>query len=366
MDTQLPGNGIPPEGSGLPPGGDGLPPAGGTPPNGDLPGGGFPGGGPAATPPRPRMNSLTVLLALVLLAVIAFIFFGQYTGGRSEISYTFFRQQLAASNIAEVEQDQQVLTGRFKIAPPIPKAAQTVALGVEPADLDSTGISESKRDFEDETEDSDATDAQDSASNQVDAKPVDAPKPPVVKSPVAKSPDAKPAIPQRKSSDSKTAGAKSKAAKPISSVALSVANPEVPGSDKASGDPAAKSAAAKSAAVERYSIDFKVILPTAELDDKALVEEMTKQGVVIHSRVPSENSGMFLFIYLILPILLIGGLWWFMFRRTRDQFMGGGILSGFSKSPAKRYEDTARSRSRSPTWPAWKASSTICKKSSSS
>jgi cell division protease FtsH len=27
-----------------------------------------------------------------------------------------------------------------------------------------------------------------------------------------------------------------------------------------------------------------------------------------------------------------------MFRRARDQFMGGGILSGFSKSPAKRYE----------------------------
>ena len=27
-------------------------------------------------------------------------------------------------------------------------------------------------------------------------------------------------------------------------------------------------------------------------------------------------------------------------NRTRDQFLGGGILSGFSKSPAKRYEKT--------------------------
>ena len=52
---------------------------------------------------------------------------------------------------------------------------------------------------------------------------------------------------------------------------------------------------------------------------------------------------MFLFIYLVLPLMLVAGLWWFMIRRTRDQFMGGGgILSGFSKSPAKRYETTRR------------------------
>ena len=31
-----------------------------------------------------------------------------------------------------------------------------------------------------------------------------------------------------------------------------------------------------------------------------------------------------------------------MLRRTRDQFMGGGILSGFSKSPAKRYEESGK------------------------
>ena len=68
---------------------------------------------------------------------------------------------------------------------------------------------------------------------------------------------------------------------------------------------------------------------------------MTAKGVIIHSRVP-ENSNTFLFIYLVVPLLLVAGLWWFMIRRTRDQLMGGGgILSGFSKSPAKRY-DTAR------------------------
>jgi cell division protease FtsH len=42
-------------------------------------------------------------------------------------------------------------------------------------------------------------------------------------------------------------------------------------------------------------------------------------------------------IAILLPIILFAVLW-FSFRRTRDQFMGGGFLSGFSKSPAKRYE----------------------------
>jgi cell division protease FtsH len=46
-------------------------------------------------------------------------------------------------------------------------------------------------------------------------------------------------------------------------------------------------------------------------------------------------------IYLLLgvgiPLLLFLFLWT-SFRRTRDQIMGGGFLSGFSKSPAKKYE----------------------------
>jgi cell division protease FtsH len=42
-------------------------------------------------------------------------------------------------------------------------------------------------------------------------------------------------------------------------------------------------------------------------------------------------------IAILLPVALFIYLW-FSFRRTRDQIMGGGFLSGFSKSPAKRYE----------------------------
>jgi len=67
-----------------------------------------------------------------------------------------------------------------------------------------------------------------------------------------------------------------------------------------------------------------------------LLDQHTKWGY----RRPSDRSTLFMtFLSLVLPILLFLFLW-SMFRRTRDQLMGGGFLSGFSKSPAKRYESS--------------------------
>lgn len=55
----------------------------------------------------------------------------------------------------------------------------------------------------------------------------------------------------------------------------------------------------------------------------------------------TDNSGMMMTLYIIVSVLLLGGMW-MMFRRTRDPFSGGGFLSGFSKSPAKRYEASGK------------------------
>jgi cell division protease FtsH len=54
---------------------------------------------------------------------------------------------------------------------------------------------------------------------------------------------------------------------------------------------------------------------------------------------PSSDSALLTvwLVAILLPVALFVFLW-FSFRRTRDQIMGGGFLSGFSKSPAKRYE----------------------------
>ncbi len=50
------------------------------------------------------------------------------------------------------------------------------------------------------------------------------------------------------------------------------------------------------------------------------------------------NAELVLYTVAILLPLAVLLFFWLSYRRTRDQIMGGGFLSGFSKSPAKRYE----------------------------
>ena len=71
--------------------------------------------------------------------------------------------------------------------------------------------------------------------------------------------------------------------------------------------------------------------------DPSLAEDLRRKNVTTKAAAPTDSAGMFVFVYMFVTLLLFVGVW-MMFRRARDQFMGGGILSGFSKSPAKRYE----------------------------
>ncbi len=52
-----------------------------------------------------------------------------------------------------------------------------------------------------------------------------------------------------------------------------------------------------------------------------------------------EGSMGVVWLTVLLPVLLVGGLIFFMMRRARDQF-DGGILGNFVKSPAKRHDKT--------------------------
>jgi len=85
----------------------------------------------------------------------------------------------------------------------------------------------------------------------------------------------------------------------------------------------------------RLNKDFVVVLSPlvgAELDDEVL-----KKVQDVSAREATDNTAIFFIAYFGITLLLFAGVW-FMFRRARDQFAGGGFLGGFSKSPAKRYE----------------------------
>ncbi|MDG2206817.1 MAG: ATP-dependent zinc metalloprotease FtsH [Pirellulales bacterium] len=69
-----------------------------------------------------------------------------------------------------------------------------------------------------------------------------------------------------------------------------------------------------------------------------LDKELRKQGVVIRSIPPQDSTFLVMFVYLFVTVLLFVVIW-VMFRRARDQFMGGGgLLSSFTKSNAQKYD----------------------------
>ncbi|MBX3414492.1 MAG: ATP-dependent zinc metalloprotease FtsH [Pirellulales bacterium] len=183
-------------------------------------------------------NPATWLIVLILVLFVA-LYLRRQAESASEISYNFFRQQLAEGNIQEVTIDGQEITGRFKDPP------------LEPI-------------------------------------------PPVVVEP-AKSSDEKPGE-----------------AKP--------AEPKKPAERK------------------RLKPSFTTVLsPLVALDGSALDQELLDKGVLVRAKQPTDNTGFVLLAYLGISVLFLGAAW-MMFRRSRDQIMGGGILGGFAKSPAKRYE----------------------------
>ncbi len=87
--------------------------------------------------------------------------------------------------------------------------------------------------------------------------------------------------------------------------------------------------------------EFTVNLPPIVNEDLELDKELRNNKVIVSAEHASDNLGLLLLLYLVPPLLLAGFIY-FMIRRARDQFMGGGILGGFSKSPAKRYETSSK------------------------
>ena len=91
---------------------------------------------------------------------------------------------------------------------------------------------------------------------------------------------------------------------------------------------------------EKLPAEFRFLIPewASDAELAALESELDKKIPNWTYSEPSDNSTLFMFLVSIaLPVLLLV-FFWVMIRRTRDQIMGGGFLSGFSKSPAKKYE----------------------------
>ena len=83
---------------------------------------------------------------------------------------------------------------------------------------------------------------------------------------------------------------------------------------------------------------FQAHLPRGDAGREQLMALLREHDVQVSFKATGDNLMMTIWLIAIfLPAALLLYIW-VSYRRSRDQMMGGGFLTGFSKSPAKRYE----------------------------
>ena len=90
---------------------------------------------------------------------------------------------------------------------------------------------------------------------------------------------------------------------------------------------------------------FRTVKPPVE--DKELLPMLEKHDVTIDAR-PSEDGGLGAILWLLLPWLLIIGLFIYMRRRMQNQMQGGGGMGGmfgFGRSRAQRFDKSTSNES---------------------
>lgn len=86
---------------------------------------------------------------------------------------------------------------------------------------------------------------------------------------------------------------------------------------------------------------FVFTRPAGEEYANSLAKQLQAEGITDYAFLKPDSTAAFLQILLMLALPLgILFLVFTMIRRSRNEMMGGGFLSGFSKSPAKRFEAT--------------------------
>ena len=84
--------------------------------------------------------------------------------------------------------------------------------------------------------------------------------------------------------------------------------------------------------------NFRVTLPRSDQARSELLNKLLARNVQVANQASGDTVMMTLTLITIALTVGLFVFFWLSYRRSRDQFMGGGFLSGFSKSTARRYE----------------------------
>ncbi|WP_442482159.1 ATP-dependent zinc metalloprotease FtsH [Aeoliella sp. SH292] len=235
---------------------------------------------------------------LVVLILLSLLLLTNPLGGKEEkIPYWFFNQQVAAGNVSTLEIAGQTATGEFRVPPLKSELAEAMAARAEA----ETKTPEAKPDAP-STEDT----AKPQASGEVEEKGE------------AKEQDASADTTEASESETKATDEPAKSPEATKPEALTPS-----AEDKAEAD-------------KRLPAKFVVTLMSPYIENE-LAEFWLSHGVEVQANPPTDFSGILYMVWFIVSIAFIVGILYFM-RRTRDQMMGGGMLGGVTRSPAKRYE----------------------------
>ena len=88
--------------------------------------------------------------------------------------------------------------------------------------------------------------------------------------------------------------------------------------------------------------EFNTVLLPQQAQDRDLVPTLRKNGVVISAERTSVSPMAEILIWLAIPALFLF-LMWTMMRRSSNPFGSGGMMGGFIRSPARRFEKSEKS-----------------------
>lgn len=288
---------------------------------------------------RPPRQGIPFFVVMLILALLIFLMPSSWSGSpEGEIPYGMFIEQLQNDNIAKVEMIGAKITGEFKTEPYNPEFIEYCKSKNLPLPADAIKLNSETKPAEPEAS---QTDASESRADQ--SKPTE----PVISDPDAKpiEPETKPAADDKtpsadaKKSDSPSASADETVSKPKSEETKSKKSTDAK-TDNSSNNKTGKSVKRGfflRTPPERLGKKFFCIAPVLTLQDNSVNQLLTeKLGENYSASEPPDYSNYLAFLYIIITV----GIFIFilvMMRRSREQ-MGGGFMSGFSRSPAKKFE----------------------------
>ena len=266
---------------------------------------------------RPPRQGIPFFVVLFIIALLIFLMPSSWSGSQEgEIPYGMFIEELQNDNIAKVEMVGSKITGEFKNEPYNPEYLEYLKNKGLPLPADAIKPEqkpEESKAAEPELSEPKSEDVKVSESTPDEEKNADSQPEPSEKS-----------APEPKT-DKKSEPAGSPAeVKPVSS------------SDKKAQKPVKRGFFLRTPP-EKLGKKFFCIAPVLTLQDNSVNQLLTeKLGENYSASEPPDYSNYLAFLYIVITV----GIFIFilvMMRRSRDQ-MGGGFMSGFSRSPAKRFE----------------------------